>query len=74
MHMFLMHLCVSCLGKGPLKDMYVRTIKSMDFNCVKICTLWLSAEDYPVLLGMLYLLLLFCSRFPSDNTLCHTSL
>ncbi|KAM6957285.1 chitobiosyldiphosphodolichol beta-mannosyltransferase [Aplochiton taeniatus] len=38
-------------GKGPLKDYYRRQIESLHFEHVKICTPWLEAEDYPVLLG-----------------------
>lgn len=39
-------------GKGPLKEYYEKEISKKNFNKVTICTLWLSAEDYPVLLGM----------------------
>jgi beta-1,4-mannosyltransferase len=38
-------------GKGPLKEYYMRIIQSKNFSCVTVCTIWLSAEDYPVLLG-----------------------
>uniref|UniRef100_A0A3B4D8Q6 Chitobiosyldiphosphodolichol beta-mannosyltransferase n=1 Tax=Pygocentrus nattereri TaxID=42514 RepID=A0A3B4D8Q6_PYGNA len=43
-------LCV-ITGKGPLKDHYKKIIDSKDFKHVQICTPWLEAEDYPVLLG-----------------------
>uniref|UniRef100_A0A8C5GGL9 Chitobiosyldiphosphodolichol beta-mannosyltransferase-like n=1 Tax=Gouania willdenowi TaxID=441366 RepID=A0A8C5GGL9_GOUWI len=42
-------LCVP--GKGPLKDHYRRIISSMSLDHVKICTPWMEAEDYPLLLG-----------------------
>ncbi|XP_076839363.1 chitobiosyldiphosphodolichol beta-mannosyltransferase [Brachyhypopomus gauderio] len=38
-------------GKGPQKEYYKKLIDSKDFKHVKICTPWLEAEDYPVLLG-----------------------
>lgn len=40
-----------CAGKGPLKEYYQRIIKAKNLSNVQICTMWLSAEDYPVLLG-----------------------
>uniref|UniRef100_A0A8C9TWM1 Chitobiosyldiphosphodolichol beta-mannosyltransferase n=1 Tax=Scleropages formosus TaxID=113540 RepID=A0A8C9TWM1_SCLFO len=38
-------------GKGPQKEHYRRIIDSMNFTHVHICTPWLEAEDYPMLLG-----------------------
>nr|XP_057904493.1 chitobiosyldiphosphodolichol beta-mannosyltransferase [Doryrhamphus excisus] len=38
-------------GKGPQKEHYIKMIDSMSLKHVKICTPWLEAEDYPVLLG-----------------------
>ncbi|XP_038275737.1 chitobiosyldiphosphodolichol beta-mannosyltransferase isoform X3 [Dermochelys coriacea] len=38
-------------GKGPLKKHYNRLIDKMHFKHIQICTPWLEAEDYPVLLG-----------------------
>ncbi|KAM8934182.1 chitobiosyldiphosphodolichol beta-mannosyltransferase [Pelodytes ibericus] len=38
-------------GKGPLKEYYTRLIGQMQFKNIQICTPWLEAEDYPVLLG-----------------------
>ncbi|KAL0992580.1 hypothetical protein UPYG_G00095280 [Umbra pygmaea] len=38
-------------GKGPQKDHYMKLIATLSFEHVKICTPWLEAEDYPVLLG-----------------------
>ncbi|XP_029912922.1 chitobiosyldiphosphodolichol beta-mannosyltransferase isoform X1 [Myripristis murdjan] len=38
-------------GKGPQKKYYRKLIDSLHFEYVKICTPWLEAEDYPVLLG-----------------------
>jgi beta-1,4-mannosyltransferase len=43
-------LCV-ITGKGPLLKYYEKIIQAKDLSHVNICTLWLSAEDYPVLLG-----------------------
>ena len=43
------------VGKGPLKGYYESIIQSKQMSHVEIFTLWLSAEDYPVLLGMLLL-------------------
>ncbi|NXD31889.1 ALG1 mannosyltransferase, partial [Spelaeornis formosus] len=38
-------------GKGPLKDYYNGLIQKLHFKHVQICTPWLEAEDYPLLLG-----------------------
>ncbi|NWU90779.1 ALG1 mannosyltransferase, partial [Upupa epops] len=38
-------------GKGPLKDYYNRLINELHFKHIQICTPWLEAEDYPLLLG-----------------------
>ncbi|KAK6476148.1 chitobiosyldiphosphodolichol beta-mannosyltransferase [Huso huso] len=38
-------------GRGPLKEYYKTQINKMHFKHVQICTPWLEAEDYPVLLG-----------------------
>uniref|UniRef100_A0A671XHE2 Chitobiosyldiphosphodolichol beta-mannosyltransferase n=1 Tax=Sparus aurata TaxID=8175 RepID=A0A671XHE2_SPAAU len=38
-------------GKGPQKEHYRKLIDSLQLEHVKICTPWLEAEDYPVLLG-----------------------
>ncbi|XP_014878975.1 chitobiosyldiphosphodolichol beta-mannosyltransferase isoform X2 [Poecilia latipinna] len=38
-------------GKGPQKEHYKKLIASLRLECVKICTPWLEAEDYPLLLG-----------------------
>ncbi|XP_075574841.1 chitobiosyldiphosphodolichol beta-mannosyltransferase [Pelecanus crispus] len=38
-------------GKGPLKDYYNRLINKLHFKHIQICTPWLEAEDYPLLLG-----------------------
>ncbi|XP_078414437.1 chitobiosyldiphosphodolichol beta-mannosyltransferase [Cetorhinus maximus] len=44
-------LVCAITGKGPLQEFYNRLIEKMHFKYVHICTLWLEAEDYPVLLG-----------------------
>ncbi|KAJ6659776.1 hypothetical protein lerEdw1_018492 [Lerista edwardsae] len=38
-------------GKGPLKEHYNNLIAAMHFEHIQICTPWLEAEDYPLLLG-----------------------
>ncbi|XP_024128242.1 chitobiosyldiphosphodolichol beta-mannosyltransferase [Oryzias melastigma] len=38
-------------GKGPQKEHYRKLIDSLRLQHVKICTPWLEAEDYPLLLG-----------------------
>ncbi|NXI44518.1 ALG1 mannosyltransferase, partial [Galbula dea] len=38
-------------GKGPLKDYYNGLINQLHFKHIQICTPWLEAEDYPLLLG-----------------------
>ncbi|XP_068102930.1 chitobiosyldiphosphodolichol beta-mannosyltransferase [Hyperolius riggenbachi] len=38
-------------GKGPLKEYYCKLIKELQLQNIQICTPWLEAEDYPVLLG-----------------------
>ncbi|XP_049600389.1 chitobiosyldiphosphodolichol beta-mannosyltransferase [Syngnathus scovelli] len=43
-------ICV-ITGKGPQKEHYVKMIDGLHLEHVKICTPWLEAEDYPVLLG-----------------------
>ena len=39
-------------GRGPLKEFYLKKMKSLNLKYVRIKTAWLSAEDYPLLLGM----------------------
>ncbi|XP_018429662.1 PREDICTED: chitobiosyldiphosphodolichol beta-mannosyltransferase [Nanorana parkeri] len=38
-------------GKGPLKEYYCNLMKELHLHNIQICTPWLEAEDYPVLLG-----------------------
>ncbi|CAN2391125.1 Chitobiosyldiphosphodolichol beta-mannosyltransferase, partial [Pristimantis euphronides] len=38
-------------GKGPLKEYYCTLIRELQLKNIQICTPWLEAEDYPVLLG-----------------------
>ncbi|XP_066238763.1 chitobiosyldiphosphodolichol beta-mannosyltransferase [Saccopteryx leptura] len=38
-------------GKGPLKEYYSRLIGQKRFQHIQVCTPWLEAEDYPLLLG-----------------------
>lgn len=54
-----MFLCV-CAGKGPQKEHYRKLIDALHLEHVNICTPWLEAEDYPVLLGKFSALLCVC--------------
>ncbi|XP_029365159.1 chitobiosyldiphosphodolichol beta-mannosyltransferase-like isoform X1 [Echeneis naucrates] len=45
------HLVCAITGKGPQKEHYRKLIHSLELEHVQICTPWLEAEDYPVLLG-----------------------
>ncbi|XP_005391306.1 PREDICTED: chitobiosyldiphosphodolichol beta-mannosyltransferase isoform X2 [Chinchilla lanigera] len=38
-------------GKGPLKEHYIHLISQKHFQHIQVCTPWLEAEDYPLLLG-----------------------
>ncbi|NXX66280.1 ALG1 mannosyltransferase, partial [Spizella passerina] len=38
-------------GKGPLKDYYNGLIQKLHLKHIQICTPWLEAEDYPLLLS-----------------------
>jgi beta-1,4-mannosyltransferase len=38
-------------GKGPLKAFYEQKIEALKLQHVQIVTVWLRAEDYPVLIG-----------------------
>lgn len=42
---------IVCLGKGPQKDMYSKKIEERSWNRVQFCLPWLTAEDYPLMLG-----------------------
>lgn len=44
---------VLCLitGKGPMRDYYMDKVSRLQLTAVKIVSVWLTAEDYPVLLG-----------------------
>jgi hypothetical protein len=42
-------VCVS--GKGPQKEMYQKKISQLQWKKVEFCLPWLTAEDYPLLLG-----------------------
>uniref|UniRef100_A0A8C7XUT3 Chitobiosyldiphosphodolichol beta-mannosyltransferase n=1 Tax=Oryzias sinensis TaxID=183150 RepID=A0A8C7XUT3_9TELE len=41
----------TCAGKGPQKEHYRKLMGALRLQHVKICTPWLEAEDYPLLLG-----------------------
>ena len=38
-------------GKGPLKEHYLEKLAEKSWTSVRVCTPWLEAEDYPMLLG-----------------------
>lgn len=38
-------------GKGPEKEKYEQKIRKLSLKRVAFRTMWLSAEDYPLLLG-----------------------
>ncbi|KAJ2700954.1 mannosyltransferase [Coemansia sp. IMI 209128] len=44
-------LVVLITGKGPLRGFYESEIARLQLRAVRIVTAWLSAEDYPLLLG-----------------------
>ncbi|KAJ2492972.1 Tuberous sclerosis 2-like protein [Coemansia sp. RSA 2050] len=44
-------LVVLITGKGPLRGFYESEIARLQLSTVRIVTAWLSAEDYPLLLG-----------------------
>lgn len=49
-------------GKGPEKEKYEEKIRRLSLKRVAFRTAWLSAEDYPLLLGrLLFQLLVLCS-------------
>lgn len=44
-------------GKGPEKEKYEAKIKRLKLKRVAFRTMWLSADDYPLLLGIVFLIL-----------------
>ena len=45
------HFVVIVTGKGPQKEMYKAKINQLKLTNISIITMWLEAEDYPILLG-----------------------
>lgn len=45
------YLLIFITGKGPLREYYEDRIKRLALHTIQVQTLWLSAEDYPLLLG-----------------------
>lgn len=41
-------------GKGPEKEKYEAKIKRLKLKRVAFRTMWLSADDYPLLLGIFF--------------------
>eukprot|EP00453_Perkinsus_chesapeaki_P002828 CAMPEP_0185915252 /NCGR_PEP_ID=MMETSP0924C-20121207/2177_1 /TAXON_ID=321610 /ORGANISM="Perkinsus chesapeaki, Strain ATCC PRA-65" /LENGTH=101 /DNA_ID=CAMNT_0028638973 /DNA_START=8 /DNA_END=310 /DNA_ORIENTATION=+ len=46
-----MNLVFFITGKGPCKEAFVRAFDDLKLTNVKLYTPWLSASDYPLLLG-----------------------
>jgi beta-1,4-mannosyltransferase len=44
-------LLVIITGKGPLKEFYSKEITLLNLKQVKVVQVWLSADDYPKILG-----------------------
>jgi len=44
-------LCCIITGKGPMKDYYKSIIAEKNFEHIEIVTPWLTAEDYPLIIG-----------------------
>ena len=44
-------LCILLTGQGPLREFYQERIARLVLHKIQVRTLWLSAEDYPLLLG-----------------------
>lgn len=44
-------LCILITGKGPLREYYEEQIRRLAARTISLHTLWLSAEEYPLLLG-----------------------
>ena len=40
-------------GKGPLRDYYMDQVEALQLKHVRILSVWLAAEDYPALLGLI---------------------
>ena len=44
-------LVVVVTGKGPLKGEYEARMRALPFQRIAVCTMWLEAADYPLLVG-----------------------
>lgn len=55
-------LLVIVTGKGPLRDHHMKRIEGLqkEWRWVKCISLWLEAEDYPILLGICHFLSNVC--------------
>lgn len=51
-------LVCAITGKGPLKDFYMAIINLKNWKHVTVKTPWLENEDYPKILGMIYIYIL----------------
>lgn len=65
-------LLVVVTGKGPLRDQYMKKISALEekWKWVRCITLWLDAADYPIFLGMLFLLYNLLKRMMIGYRLC----
>ena len=45
------HLLIVITGDGPLRARYEQRIRQLSLRKIYLCTLWLSADDYALLLG-----------------------
>ena len=45
------HLLILITGRGPLRDQFERKMHGLSFRKIHLRTLWLTPEDYPLLLG-----------------------
>lgn len=57
-------------GKGPEKEKYEEKIRRLHLKRVAFRTMWLSAEDYPLLLGRFFILCFFFSSFFPEAIKC----
>ena len=57
-------------GKGPEKEKYEEKIRRLHLKRVAFRTMWLLAEDYPLLLGRIFILCFFFSSFFQEAIKC----
>ena len=57
-------------GKGPEKEKYEEKIRRLHLKRVAFRTMWLSAEDYPLLLGRFFILCFVLFSFFQEAIKC----